>query len=844
MSRPAIRMGTPGEGTRPTSGRFCGGCRPGALTRRGSDLAKMRIAVSNQACAVHRLAAPRLTFGLVLVLLSWGLLAAAAAAQVGPASLLAVSAGTNLAEGGSGAEASPETLEAKLAEARVNLAALAPDTAAWTNTLLGIPPQEVLLRRALYQRLVMVYEQQFNASAEFEGLKSRKTELVREAQAWTGFSEPRPYSVLLTDSLREELQAERLKVKSGESALSVLGQLIEGNRQLLTQAEEKIRQLNDQLEGVQDSADRLRLSWQRDQAGLRSQVAGATAAALDVERRLSEERLAQSRVHLGLLQRQLLVAEAGVSFTQADLDKALSRIEAEGRQLERELTNAEARREAARRGFDAARQKLTRLQGSPDAGAPTLARASELDELCRIELETADSSVAILRVLIEARNVERLMWEQRFAAYRSQNAETLRQAEHGLDSFGRRVALWKDYYQQRLDVASSQVSLQEARLSKLDPGSDLALLARERLASLRERDQSLTRIVGAIQRAERLIQRWHEGLQDTAKQLPFTDRVRILFFDAHGFLQRLWTFELFTAQDTITVDGQPITGKRSVTVGKITMAILILLVGYWISGLVTKLVEPVIVKRLKIESNQAGLIRRWLRVVLVIALVLFSLTSVKIPLTVFAFAGGALAIGLGFGMQTMLKNFVSGIIILFERPFRVGDVVEVSGQRGTVTSIGLRASVLQLWNSTEALIPNSTLLESSLTNWTFSNRKVRFTVTVGVAYGSEPRRVIQILSDAAERHGLVEKDPKPQVLLTDFGESTLNFELRFWLDVSRANSAQVSSDLRLMIAGELAQQGISIDYPQRDIHLHATPPLQVQVISVSDQRPDPHQPGG
>jgi small-conductance mechanosensitive channel len=315
--------------------------------------------------------------------------------------------------------------------------------------------------------------------------------------------------------------------------------------------------------------------------------------------------------------------------------------------------------------------------------------------------------------------------------------------------------------------------------------------------------------------------------------------VRNLFFDAHGFLSRLWTFELFTSEDTIMVDGQPITGKRTVTVGKITMAVLILVVGYWITGLITRLVEPIIVKRLKIEPNQANLIRRWLRVVLVVCLVLFSLVSVKIPLTVFAFAGGALAIGLGFGMQTMLKNFVSGIIILFERPFRVGDVVEVSGQRGTVTGIGLRASVVQLWDSTEALIPNSTLLETSLTNWTYSNRKVRFTVTVGVAYGSDPRQVIQILGEVAERHGLVEKDPKPQMLLTEFAESTLNFELRFWVDVSKANSAQVSSDLRLMIAGALGEQGIVIAFPQHDVHVDTARPLQVQVVPPADPRPGP-----
>jgi potassium efflux system protein len=223
--------------------------------------------------------------------------------------------------------------------------------------------------------------------------------------------------------------------------------------------------------------------------------------------------------------------------------------------------------------------------------------------------------------------------------------------------------------------------------------------------------------------------------------------------------------------------------------------------------------------------------------------VLFSLVSVKIPLTVFAFAGGALAIGLGFGMQTMLKNFVSGIIILFERPFRVGDVIDIGGRRGTVTGIGLRASVMQLWDSTETLIPNSTLLESNLTNWTYSNRRVRFTVAVGVAYGSDLRRVSDILAEVAERHGLVEKDPKPQVLLIGFGESTIDFELRFWVDVSRANAAQVSSDLRLMIAGAFSEKGVVIAFPQRDLHLEAVRPIQVQMVAPSEQGSDQRPPG-
>ena len=151
--------------------------------------------------------------------------------------------------------------------------------------------------------------------------------------------------------------------------------------------------------------------------------------------------------------------------------------------------------------------------------------------------------------------------------------------------------------------------------------------------------------------------------------------------------------------------------------------------------------------------------------------------------------------------------------------------------------VSIATQRLQLWDGTETLIPNSSLLEGNVTNWTYTNRRVRFSVTVGVAYGSDPRKVIQLLADVAERHGVVEKEPKPQVLFTDFGESALNFELRFWVDVLKANAAQVSSDLRQMIVGIFGEHGIVIAFPQRDIRLDASRPLQVRVIPTSDEPP-------
>ncbi len=729
-------------------------------------------------------------------------------------------------------------LAEKLAKARADLAvATTLDDLSLTNRPDGLSLQDAALRRGLLQRLVRLYEQQMSYMAELETVKNRRANLAHEAQSWTGFAEPKPHSILLTDALSEGVQLERLEIANGESALVMLAKLMDEQETLLKQADERIRQLDEKLESDKDAKLSGALVGPRELERLRSQVAGATIAALDLERQIRQEQLNGSRIRLGLLQQQLVIANAGATFSDADMATVNSRFDSEQRQLERELTEAENRRTTTALAFDAARESLRQIQGQPGVSPTVITRASEEFEARRAQLETADAAINALRFMLQAGTIGRTIWEMRFASYHSRSVETIRQTRRKLEQFDRRVELWQSYYQQQVETVASQVARLEARLADLDPASDLAPLVRERLAALRERDEMLLRVLRVVERGDRLVQRLDEGLKEAAGNLPFLGRLSSAFSDSRSFMAGLWNLELFVAQDTITVEGQQITGKRSVTLGKIITAILILVVGYWVAGLISRILEPIFIKRFKIEANQASLIRRWVRVVLIFSLGLFSLVSVKIPLTVFAFAGGALAIGLGFGLQTLLKNFVSGVIILFERPFRVGDVLDIAGQRGTVSSIGIRSSVLQLWDGTETLIPNSTLLENNLTNWTYSNRIVRFSVTVGVAYGSDTRRVGQLLVEIAERHGLVEKEPKPQVLFTNFGESSLDFELRFWVNVVKANAAQVCSDLRHMIAGTFAEHKIVIAFPQRDLHLDTVQPLQVQVVPVSSPPP-------
>ncbi|HEV8544411.1 MAG TPA: mechanosensitive ion channel domain-containing protein [Verrucomicrobiae bacterium] len=744
------------------------------------------------------------------------------------------SVATNSSAGAPGPGALGETVEEKLTKTRAELAELKILDEANGARRSSSSSVQNSLRRSWLQRLARLYEQQISYASEMAALKKRTAELALEAKAWTGFG-PRPYSILLADNLRESIQVERLEIANGESALSMLGRLIDEHRSSLRVSEERIRQLNEELERGAGKANAGELAWQREFERLQSQNSAASVGALDLERQIRAERLAASHLRLDLSRRQLLLAKTGVAFTEADMRNVTARLDGEEHQLERELALAEESRHAAARALEAANEDWSRLQARQETNAAVIARGEETLAVRHAQSEIADSIPNVLHFMIQLGTAERIIWEVRFGSYRNHDAGLIRETERRLNEFRRRVQIWLSYYRELLQDASRQAALQETRLAGMDDSSELASLVRERLGASRERDQLLGRAVQNIERNGRLVQRLEEDLRDATENLSFGGRLRNVLSSSGSFVSQLWGFELFVAQDTITIDGQEITGKRSVTLGKIVVAITIVVLGYWFTGLFSRRTEPFLIKHFHIEANQAGLIRRWVRVLLVFVVGFFSLIFVKIPLTAFAFAGGALAIALGFGMQTLLKNFVSGIIILFERPFGVGDILDVAGQRGTVVGIGIRSSVLELWDGTETLIPNSALLENSVTNWTYSNRKVRFSVNVGVAYGSDTRRVVQLLTEVADRHGLIEKNPQPQVLLANFGESALSFEVRFWVDVVKVNSAQVSSDLRQMIAAAFGENNIVIAFPQRDLHLDAARPLHVQILSASGQ---------
>ena len=259
----------------------------------------------------------------------------------------------------------------------------------------------------------------------------------------------------------------------------------------------------------------------------------------------------------------------------------------------------------------------------------------------------------------------------------------------------------------------------------------------------------------------------------------------------------------------------------SVTVQKLVIAVLVFLSSFFLSSWGSHWIKRRMINRFKASITAANAVQRISFYILWIAFALIALNIVKIPLTAFAFMGGAVAVGIGFGMQNIFNNLISGFIVIFSRPFKVNDIVDVAGVQGVVEDIGSRATTIKTWDGFDVMVPNKYLLENSVTNWTKSDMRKREILKVGVAYGSDSRQVEKLLLDVVKGHTAVLKDPAPFVIFKNFGDSALEYEIYYWIELRKASGLKVSSDMRHHITAVFEREGISIPYPQRDIHIIA-----------------------
>lgn len=263
-------------------------------------------------------------------------------------------------------------------------------------------------------------------------------------------------------------------------------------------------------------------------------------------------------------------------------------------------------------------------------------------------------------------------------------------------------------------------------------------------------------------------------------------------------------------------------GGSAVTVASVVSFVVFLVAAYAASWLLRRSLRRVYRRRALDEGVQHALDR--LLHYGVVALGAFvALDNLGVSITALAGVGAILAVGIGFGLQNIAQNFVSGLILLLERPVKKGDFVEVGDVRGTVRDIRARATVVTTLDNVDIIVPNGQFITEAVTNETYGDRRVRVKIKVGVAYGSDTARVRDLLLGVARDSPQVLDEPAPQVLFKDFGESSLDFELLAWLADPRGENP-IASELRFSIDQAFRAEGIEIPFPQRDLHLRSGSP--------------------
>ncbi len=259
-------------------------------------------------------------------------------------------------------------------------------------------------------------------------------------------------------------------------------------------------------------------------------------------------------------------------------------------------------------------------------------------------------------------------------------------------------------------------------------------------------------------------------------------------------------------------------GALSISVEDVLAFVLTLCLAYLLSAFLRFALEEDVYPRVGLARGLSYALSSLLNYVLLTLGFLAGLAVLGMDLTKVTILAGALGVGIGFGLQDVVNNFVSGLILLFERPIHVGDTVEVGNLAGTVSRIGIRASTLRTGQGAELIVPNAKLVTEQMTNWTLSDRLRRIDLPVGVNYGSPPQKVIEVLEAVARAHPDALRRPAPQAFFTGFGDSSINFELRVWTE-HFDRWFQVKSELAIAIHDAVLAAGMSFPFPQREVRL-------------------------
>jgi len=705
-------------------------------------------------------------------------------------------------------------------------------------------PEEVAEWKRMDFEFIYLLESHLNALQDLKEIRKANAERAVERNEWRGFAASPPFPVSFLEDLYDAIKDKQFEREMVEVRREIAeGQLRETLKNLERTGAE-LRLVEERIATGKEEDNKGRALWLRDLARRRYELAEVGALSLETQRLVLGEDLGGRRDDIPVLEQRYRLAVSMSPLFKAELDKKIQELESPRKNLNERLARALGEEEAANQALEKARDALHRAQeGIPQGKEPGSSRRKELEllknaqEAQKARLETTRLKVEIYKELLRHLAVEQQVWEDRYRLggegtpdeIRKLSGETRQTLEH--------IRLWKNSLEDGLDKLAPLLQSQREKLASGGLSKREEQVTRTFVAAYADREILYRQALKGLNRAERVAERWEGDLvsleKNLLKGLGITEWLDTLFSPVRS----VWNTELYVAEESAIVDHQKISRPISVTVGKVAKALLILLLGVWGTGRMKRPLERFAVRRFGMDESAAKQVGRKWSFLTFIGLFTFALASVNIPLAVFAFFGGTLAIAAGFGGQHLIGNLLSSVILLFDRTVQAGDVVEIDGHRGRVTAIGMRSSSIMRFDGVEMLVPNSQFLEQRVTNWTHSSKQVRYEIALGVAYHSPTKKVSDLILQVVKEDPRTLTNPAPCVFFEEFGESALMFRVYLWLILETDEENRVVlSEVRHRIKEALDEAGIVIAFPQRDIHLEAVNPITVKVVGDETDR--------
>ncbi|MBU1233261.1 MAG: mechanosensitive ion channel [Proteobacteria bacterium] len=690
-----------------------------------------------------------------------------------------------------------------------------------TASQLGVPLTRLQEYNANLRKIEAVYQRQLTSIERRDSLTREKEKLGKqlESQQESLIAQPSPYNLSFYDSLLDELTTVQQEEQTIIIVLKSEKKVFEEAKTKLEQAGHNVRAATEELQKVDQTDKSLQMSWRLEYAKVAEELAKAL---LDLQRMTvenAETELGLAQLKKQITQRHVNWVRSKLAFDQEDLYNHLDSLEERRITLQIRVDTLRQGQQDVESAWLEAQNEFEAAQSAEEAVKARAMAFLKAREAWRDTYQKVLEQTEIIQLILEQ---EKQFWQRRYGLLEKDvHYEELdsweKQTSDYVQNIERNIRV-KGKYQTNLqsEIAGIQKQLADEAISP-----DMKEQVETHMAALNKMAERSFEYLSLLQGTRAIGQRLLDEINLRQKDIALEKKIE----GVGGVLQDIWEIELWVVDE------------RSVTVRKLVIALFILVVGMWLARWFTHSVIRRILVKTRLDNSAVAAIDKMLYSFALLVFLVFALRFVNIPLTVFTFLGGAVAIGVGFGAQNLLNNFISGFILLAERPVKINDLIEVESNFGIIENIGMRCTRVRTPGNVHILVPNSSFLEKNIVNWTLSDQEIRAEVTLGVACNSDPHEVARLMLKAVYEHKKVLKTPEPIALFDEMNECALHFVVYFWVSMKSLQLLErriIESDIRFRIVELFSKAGIEMANPQCDVHLDTSKPLELRVVSPED----------